>query len=380
MAFLLSLTMRLMRLAAAILLLVWLGGDGPAVRAWDRLDALPDYDPAAAAEGLRDERRYSEALLVIEAGLASEPTGVQRAQLELLARQVEAERSDWLYRLSQAGEGALSGQGESPEALAGAVAADLFVFGDLRDLVIQGTRAVRGEDTDEVIVALSALGLVLTFTPTLDLGTAMLKFARRVGALSDAFARQLLRASREAFDQRAWTPVAGIVEDAGTLARRAGPAATSAILKNVNDADQLRLAARLSEKPAGAFTLWLGGKRALNLLEQGPDGEKLLLRAARKGSAGIDFAADHARLLLRPHPLVGLLKGLYKGNVPALLAGWSRSQASALLGLAAAWVVYELLRAALLIGRGVARSGLPRMNPSGQDIRRAAPGELGDPR
>lgn len=40
-------------------------------------------------------------------------------------------------------------RGESVEALAGAVVADLFVFVDVRDLVIEAGKTLRGEDNDE---------------------------------------------------------------------------------------------------------------------------------------------------------------------------------------------------------------------------------------
>lgn len=349
---LLNLITHLTRLAAAIALVVWLAGDRAGQRAYDALEALPDYDHSAEAEALRAEQRYSEALLVIEAGLADAQGEIQQAQLRLLAQQVEAERSDWLYRWSEVGSGAVTGSGDSPEALAGAIAADLFVFGDLRDLVIQGAKAARGEDSDEVIVALSALGLVLTATPSLDLGTAMLKFARRVGALTEGFARQLLRVSREAFDQRRWEPVGDIAEDAATLTRRSGPAATTAIFRQIDNPAQLRLATRWADRPKGAFSLWLGGRPALGLLEQGAEGERLLLKAATKGRRGIQLAADQAGVLLKPHPLLGIIKGVYKGNVPELIGPWLRNQAPALLGLAVAWMLYESLR---LLG-GIRRS------------------------
>ena len=153
-------------------------------RAREQLDALPDHDFVAEAAQLRQEQRFDEALLTVEAGMAYAQQPAQQRRLRDEQQRIREAGADWRYRLSEIGSGALTGEGNTLEALGGAVAADLFVFGDVRDLVIQGGRALRGEDADEVLVALSAAGLVLTAAPSLDLGAALLKFARRAGAMT----------------------------------------------------------------------------------------------------------------------------------------------------------------------------------------------------
>lgn len=337
-----GLVLSVVRVAAALLLLVYCWADVPAMQVRQQLQALPDYDYLAEGTALLQQLRFSEALLVVEAGLDGTEDAYTRARLQGLRADIIAARDAWGRRLRDLGSGALTGTGDSMEALTGAVVADLFVFGDLRDLVIQSGRAARGEEADEVIVGLSAAGLALTAIPAADLGTAVLKFARRVGALSESFARSLLRIARRALDERRFGPLLEVSQDAASLSQRAGAAPAMAILKNVDEAGDLRRATVFSAQPGGAFALWLGGKPVLaGLKASGDSGHALWLRAARKGRAGLDFAAEHATLLLRPHPFVGLLKGLYKGNVPGLLQQALLRHAEYLLALCIAWLSFE---------------------------------------
>jgi hypothetical protein len=333
-----------LRAAIAGSLLYFCVQDWPAAVARAEFLALPEYDYAGEAQRLAGEDRFSEAILVVDAGLESSPPADEAQRLQTLKTDIETRRDDVLRRFGEVGHGALTGQGSSAEALTGAVAADLFVFGDVRDLIVQGSKYVKGEDTDEVIVALSAAGILLTATPGLDLGTALLKFARRAGALTEAFARNLVKLTHRAVSERNADELIAVTRDAATLGRRAQPAGAVTILKNVDDADELAAAAKFSERPGGTFALWLGGKPTLSALKAaGPDVEDLLVRAARKGRAGLDYVAENSALLLRVHPLIGVLKGFYKGNVPELFQELLQKHSDKILGLAAAWLLFEIL-------------------------------------
>lgn len=345
----LSIAGALFRTGIAALLLVICLRDWPVTEAHAEFEALPAYDHLAQARNLAGQRRYSEALLVLEDGMPV-VRPLKRVELADLHYQVERERASLLNRLHQAGEGLLTGTGESAEALAGAVVADLFVFGDVRDLVIQGHSYAQGEGADEVIVALSVAGIVLTATPSLDLGTALLKFARRVGALTEAFAASLVHIAQRAVAERRADELTAVIGDVAALGSDARPAVTLAVLKNLDEVSDLRRAAELSRRPGGSFALWVGGRSGLQWLRQtGSAGETLWLRAAKKGRVGMDWLAQKGTVLLRPHPLLGLLKGLYKDNVQALLGEWLRRNAAAFVGVFAAWLAFEALRFAYCV-------------------------------
>ncbi len=331
--------------AAALVWVCW--QDLPSIQAREEFAALPPHDYWKQAEGLLNQERFSEALLVTDAGIEAVPE--QQTQLLSLRERIETERNSWMRRFQEVGWGALTGTGQSAEALSGAVAADLFVFGDVRDLVIQGGRKLQGEEADEVIVALSAGGILLTVSPALDLGSALLKFARRMGAMTGSFAKNLLKVIQRAVKNQNADELLEISSDVATLSRQARPAGALAILKNIDEPAELRQAARFAEKPGGAFALWFGEKQALAWLKHGGKySDELLLQAARKGRAGLDYLAHNADLMLKMHPLLGLVKGLYKGNIPDLLIELMQRYAQIVLGLAAGWLLYEFL---LLLAR-----------------------------
>lgn len=343
-----------LRIACAAALLLVLVQDWPATRAVAELAALPDHDHAAEAERLMADGRLDEAELVIDAGL-SEADDADRAALLAQRARLGARRASWQYRAGELAQGAWTGRGDSTTALVGAVTADLLVFGDVRDLVMASADGLRGRPVDPVIVALSGAGLALTVWPGADAGTAVLKLARRSGALGGTLARQLVRASRRAVTRRDPAPVQGMLRDAATLQRAGGTVPAMRTLRHVRDRGDLARAARFGVGRSSGYVLWAGGADALRALRiGGADAGRWLHRAARKGPDGIALVARNARVLARPHPLIGLTKGIYKGNAGALLSDALRCLGAPLIGLVAGWLLFELGRGALLL-RGPGR-------------------------
>lgn len=352
-------------LAAALLALCL--QDGPAARIVAELKVLPNYDYARQASRLAAADRLDEALLVVEAGLDAEPGPQRAAALRAQQQRLAAERDSWSYRGREFAAGAWLGGGDSTPALVGAVASDLLVFGDVRDLAIQSARGLRGRDVDPVITTLSVAGILLTAWPAADGGTAVLKAARRSGALSARLAGDTLRAGRRAVARRDVTPLRRIAADAGSLRRQAGAAPALRILRGVRDRGDLTRAARFAKQPGGAFALWAGGRDALRLLRVGgAEGSAWLLRAARKGPEGIAVLARSARVLAKPHPLIGATKGLYKGNAGALLSKALRDYAAPVIGLLTGWLLFEMGRLGLRLRRAGPAAG------SGAGHRRSA--------
>jgi hypothetical protein len=306
-------------LAAVLLFACW--QDRPAAVATRQFESLPDFDFVAQAREFAGHEQFAEALLAIDTGLLYADDPARRTALTTLKTEVETERDRLLRRFEQVGIGALSGRGETPEALAGAVAADLFVFGDVRDLVIQAGQALRGQETDEVIVGLSAAGILLTAAPELDLGASLLKFARKVGALTQKMAGEVLRLSRKALRERSAAPLTEGASDAAALSRAARPGGAVKILRGIEDAGELRIAARVAQQPGGPYALLSGGRGAITFLKDaGPPAEALLLRAVRKGPAAVGFVTRKGAFLLQAHPLLGLVKALRKGTLQDLVA------------------------------------------------------------
>ena len=101
--------------------------------------------------------------------------------------------------------GLITGEPKDVAGLAGAALGDLFVFGDIRDAVREGTRYVSGEGYDPLILGLAGAGIAITAGTYATVGAAaparlgltVLKAARKTGQLGGPMARWIGRSLRE---------------------------------------------------------------------------------------------------------------------------------------------------------------------------------------
>ena len=64
--------------------------------------------------------------------------------------------------------GLVTGNADDVASLSGTVAGDLFVFGDIRDVVRESKHLAMGEDTDRLVLGLATAGLAVTAATYLD--------------------------------------------------------------------------------------------------------------------------------------------------------------------------------------------------------------------
>ncbi|MBX3388254.1 MAG: hypothetical protein KF691_02235 [Phycisphaeraceae bacterium] len=349
------------RLVIALTLLVILAADTPARLARLTLAALPDMDYASEIATLREQGRFAEAIVIADAGLAwtdGPGNGPKRQEIERQRQMTVDEQASWLRRAKDVGWGALSGRGESLEQLIGAIAADMFVVGDIRDLVIQGGTWASGGEPDKLIVALSGVGIVLTVAPEIDWAPALLKVARKAGAVTEGLKDFIVRGVK----MRRTEALAGAFGDVTKLATRASPAGAIRILKFAdNEKDLAKLAAFAERNGAkGGAALLITGKEGAAMVRAESAvasavrvTDDVVLAAARKGPAGAKFlASPAARVLTRPHWILGFGKGVWKGNVPNAIAQAARAMDPYgwwLLPLVGVWTLCEC---GLFVGAG----------------------------
>ena len=329
---------------------LWLEASGPFV------EALPAYPYCREASLALADGRVAEALELAEAGECAHEAALARARWDALAAQAE-----------RCWQGVWSGRGEDAVAVGCAVASDLVVFGDVRDLTVQALAWGRGDATDPVLVGLSAAGLVLTFTPQVGAGSALLKVSRRAGALSADLAGSVTRLVR----QRAWPALADVLGDAGRIGTKLGPAQATRALRYADSPAEVASLARFVEAaPHPLVALRLGGKRVVAITDDG------LYRAAlARGPGALELAATRGtRALLSRQPLlVWAAKSVYKhpdAIAEALLAlaawllrwaTWPLVLASAAVALLGGRVLWPWRRRAAGVGRRrlvVARQGV----------------------
>ena len=229
----------------------------------------------------------------------------QSVQLpEVLGKQVDDAVAASKSRMAaDAWDGFLSGNAESEPALAGALAADLSGFGDVRDLYQQSGNYLAGEAIDTTTVALAAVGITLTVATVFSLGATLpekagvstVKIVNRAGRLSRPLRRQVITLAREAVDTDALktvgqslrsfdlaamrvaarrvvrpAPAAKLKQlgaDVATLGENAGYRGTLDALAKAEDATAISRMARLSKSfgKATRGALFMLGDAALTL-------------------------------------------------------------------------------------------------------------------
>ncbi|MFG1347354.1 hypothetical protein V5F59_20880 [Xanthobacter autotrophicus DSM 431] len=178
------------------------------------------------------------------------------------------------------GLGFVTGEPHDLPGLAGAAVSDMMVWGDIRDAGREGLKLARGEEADELILGLSAVGIAVTAgtyatvgaSLPVRVGITLVKVAKRTGQLSAALARSLTRAVRESVDFAA-------------LRRLASSPATvdGAALKGVVRADRLSTLTRMLDD-AARIQAKAGTRAAMEGLKVA-DGGRDLSRVARLAEA-----------------------------------------------------------------------------------------------
>jgi hypothetical protein len=104
--------------------------------------------------------------------------------------------------------GLVAGNADDVASLSGTFAGDLFVFGDIRDVVREGKHLAMGEDTDRLVLGLATVGLVVTAATYISVGgvapvragLTLVKDARKVGRLGEGLTQWAGRSAREIVD------------------------------------------------------------------------------------------------------------------------------------------------------------------------------------
>src|SRR5215831_19219505 len=128
--------------------------------------------------------------------------------------------------------GLVTGNADDVASMSGTVTGDLFVVGDVRDVVREGKHLAMGEDTDRLILGLATVGLAVTAATYVSVGGAapvragltLVKDARKVGRLGEGLAEWAGRSARQVVN----TPVLERAVASGSLMR---PAETASAVR-----------------------------------------------------------------------------------------------------------------------------------------------------
>lgn len=183
-------------------------------KSFDAAVAAREIEAALAAGDV--ELAHSFVELAAERGIAVAPALIEKA--ESAERDAAAPSS----RAASFARGFVTGKPEDVSSAAGMLAGDLFVFGDIRDVVREGWRGMRGEEVDTLVLGLAGTGIAVTAGLYVSAGLAaparaglsVAKAARRGGYIGAPLIRLLKLEKREGLVQ--------FVSDLGRVQSRTG--------------------------------------------------------------------------------------------------------------------------------------------------------------
>lgn len=258
-------------------------------------------DPAALSELKLDSvLRQNERVIQdnIEAALASGDADLANSFVVLARERNIAVPDNLLSRVGDAvteenstshfakrfATGLVTGNADDVASLSGTVTGDLFVVGDVRDVVREGKHLAMGEDTDRLVLGLAAAGLAVTAATYVSVGGAapvragltLVKDARKVGRLGEGLAAWAGRSAREMVD----TPMLQNAVASGSVLR---PGETARAIKAAFRVEKAGALVRLG-KDVTRVAEKTGTRGAMDTLRIA-EGPKDVARAARLAEA-----------------------------------------------------------------------------------------------
>jgi hypothetical protein len=264
---------------------VVLAQDDPAKLADAQIAPVLQRNKALVAE------QIEAALTANDADLANSFVALAREKniplTEELSRRVAdavAEENSSAHFAKRFATGFVTGTADDVASLSGTVTGDLFVFGDIRDVVREGKHLAMGEDTDRLVLGLATAGLAVTAATYVSMGGAapvragltLVKDARKVGRLGEGLAEWAGRSARDVVD----TPMLRRAVASGSVLR---PGQTASAIKAAFRAEKAGGLVRLA-KDVGRVTEKAGTRSALDTLKIA-EGPKDVARAARLAEA-----------------------------------------------------------------------------------------------
>ncbi len=171
---------------------------------FNNLEPLRRIDPIPRTQQLVNDRKYSEADEYLSFFMQFPYVYENQKAVDLL-EEINRYRSDWGYKAKNIKDGIIYGKSDEIEGQIAAGFSDLFVVGDIRDLGMEGYNYFNDDEVDEVIVALSSIGLVATGATIFSAGStapikgaiSFLKLAKKSGRMPAWFGAHLISISKK---------------------------------------------------------------------------------------------------------------------------------------------------------------------------------------
>ena len=222
---------------------------------------------------------------------------------------LQDKRDSYEYQGKKALDGILYGKSDETIGQVSAGISDFFLFGDLRDLTIEGWHKLTGKEVDSVLVGLSTIGVVATgatvmsggSTAPVKGGVSLLKFAKKAGKMPKWLEKFVLKSAKQVKKTKSIKPIKGFFEDIYNTTKASNLNTTLKLMNNAANLKAFKNSlgfAKAFGKRSGALAKILGkdsviyyrvlkdrtSKKAfLNASTYGQKGVKRLAKMGEKG-------------------------------------------------------------------------------------------------
>ena len=283
--------------------------------------AIEDDPAQIASRALDDKFNATVAQSEIDDALANKDADLAKSFVDLAADRhltldpaliervdaAVAESASTRHAAESFALGLVTGEPNDMVGFAGTALGDLFVFGDIRDAMREGTRMATGQKADELVLGLAAVGLAITAGTYATVGAAaparvglsLAKAARKSARLSGELATYMGRTIRNVVD---WgqlkKAITGVSISEPALAIRAARAAVK-VERAGRLVDLARDVGRVQAK-AGTQAAFDGLKiaetpremsRVAKLAEKEGSKTRAILKVLGRGAIALTFAA-----------------------------------------------------------------------------------------
>ena len=269
------------------------------------LSVVPDHDYTKEIIDRRDHGKIGETLAICRY-VESQSGMPNRDAILRIKAEIEEEQASWFGKAKRFTGGFIKGDTASSEGMAGTLASDFLVVGDIRDLGKQGYNAATGQEVDGIITALSALGVASSVAAAVpqpgepavasaDVGISLLKALRKVNALTNRFAGEAFDLAKEAVKVRKLGRFGDLVRNLTEVAIHAPAGTLGTAMKEVESFDDLKAVAKWSKQAPNETIVLLDSGGGEWLKANLGSSQQALGTALRKGAKEITNARPYLR-------------------------------------------------------------------------------------
>ncbi len=292
---------------------------------------LVHIDPLPHTKKLIAEERYAEAEEYLSFFM-EEPYVKENPKVKPLLKHIQEKRASYSYKAEKILEGIVEGGSDEDIGRASAIASDFLVIGDIRDLSIQGVNYVNDKEVDNLIVALSSLGLLATATTVYTAGAttpiktsiSVLKYGKKLNKIPNWLQKKVIKYAKEAQETKSLEKIATLLKPISKMYNRVGLNQTLNLLKISRNSKELLALAHFSSRfgKKSPILLLNTNNRALEYATAMPNvSTKSFIHASTYGEDGLKGLKKlgEAKFMKRVGFYTNLTKTIYKGNFNSLL-------------------------------------------------------------